>query len=147
MRLRPRGYRSGAGPAGLGSRGASVAASTLCRASSGSRGEAPRGPAPVNLSDWLRGDTGLIHWLEDSERIYVPFIVLGEIQAGFRGGSQALKNEVLLARFLAKPGVHLLLPDAATADAYASLKTELRGAGTPIRANDLWIAALCLQHH
>ena len=99
------------------------------------------------LSDLLRGDTGLIHWLEDSERIYVPFIVLGEIQAGFRGGSQALKNEVLLARFLAKPGVHLLLPDAATADAYASLKTELRGAGTPIRANDLWIAALCLQHH
>jgi len=98
------------------------------------------------LSDLLRGDTGLIHWLEESERIYVPF-VLGEVRAGFRGGSQALKNEVLLARFLAKPGVHLLLPDAATADAYASLKTELRGAGTPIRANDLWIAALCLQHH
>src|SRR6185437_15584579 len=46
------GDRSGAGPAGLGSRGASVAASTLCRASSGSRGEAPRGPAPVNR---LRG--------------------------------------------------------------------------------------------
>jgi predicted nucleic acid-binding protein len=33
-----------------------------------------------------------------------------------------------------------------TTVAYASIRSELREAGTPIPSNDAWIAALCRQH-
>ena len=37
--------------------------------------------------------------------------------------------------------------DADTADRYADIREELRIAATPIPENDLWITALCRQHH
>ena len=40
----------------------------------------------------------------------------------------------------------LVFPDAATLETYADLKVQLRAQGTPIPENDLWIAALCVQH-
>lgn len=40
----------------------------------------------------------------------------------------------------------LLLPVAETAEAYGRLKFQLRRKGRPIPENDLWIAALCVQH-
>lgn len=40
----------------------------------------------------------------------------------------------------------LIFPDAVTLETYADLKVQLRAQGTPIPENDIWIAALCLQH-
>jgi tRNA(fMet)-specific endonuclease VapC len=36
--------------------------------------------------------------------------------------------------------------DEETTVSYAAVRKELREAGTPIPSNDIWIAALCLQH-
>ena len=36
--------------------------------------------------------------------------------------------------------------DEETASYYATIRTELKRAGTPIPSNDVWIAALCRQH-
>jgi tRNA(fMet)-specific endonuclease VapC len=47
---------------------------------------------------------------------------------------------------LAQPTVEVLLPDRETAEQYARLFVQLKRAGTPIPDNDLWIAALALQH-
>jgi tRNA(fMet)-specific endonuclease VapC len=47
---------------------------------------------------------------------------------------------------LAKPTVAVLLPGRQTADYYARLFVQLKRAGTPIPDNDLWIAALALEH-
>jgi predicted nucleic acid-binding protein len=71
---------------------------------------------------------------------------LGEIKAGFFGGSQSRRNEILLQELLSKPTVGVLLPDRETAQHYARLFVQLRRAGTPVPDNDLWIAALALQH-
>ena len=50
------------------------------------------------------------------------------------------------ARFLNKERVKLLSADEGTTFIYANLFRQLRTQGTPIPTNDLWIAALTIQH-
>jgi tRNA(fMet)-specific endonuclease VapC len=72
-------------------------------------------------------------------------VVLAEIKAGFHGGVQRHRNEILLQELLAKPTVAVLLPGRETAEHYARLFVQLKRAGTPVPDNDLWIAALVLE--
>jgi predicted nucleic acid-binding protein len=51
-----------------------------------------------------------------------------------------------LTRFLNSPRVRVLYTDEQTTHHYASLFRQLRDQGTPIPTNDLWIAALVIQH-
>ena len=51
-----------------------------------------------------------------------------------------------LRRFLLKPGVGILYADDQTTQHYANVYRQLRKQGTPIPTNDMWIAALVLQH-
>jgi tRNA(fMet)-specific endonuclease VapC len=48
--------------------------------------------------------------------------------------------------FLSKPEVYSLFADDQTTQQYASVYRQLRRQGTPIPTNDIWIAALVLQH-
>ena len=98
------------------------------------------------LTDLFQGDTALADWLGNCDEIWIPLVVLAEIKAGFYGGSQQHRNEILLRKFLAKPTVDVLLPGHETAEQYARLFVQLKRAGTPVPDNDLWIAALALEH-
>lgn len=71
---------------------------------------------------------------------------LAELRAGFRGGGRSGENERTLHKFLRSPRVSVLFADDATAHLYADLFADLRRAGTPVPTNDLWIAALVVQH-
>lgn len=62
------------------------------------------------LSDALLGHTNAVRVVESATRIFVPFIVLGELHFGFYNGGKRAENERRLSRFLAKPGVTALLP-------------------------------------
>lgn len=98
------------------------------------------------LTDLFQGDQELADRLGECDEVWIPLMVLGEIEAGFYGGSQQHKNELLLRSFLVQPTVGVLLPTRDTAVHYARLFVQLKRAGTPIPDNDLWIAALVLQH-
>ncbi|HTC35554.1 MAG TPA: type II toxin-antitoxin system VapC family toxin [Bryobacteraceae bacterium] len=98
------------------------------------------------LTDLFQGDAELAERLGECDEVWVPLIVLAEIKAGFHGGSQQHRNELLLQSLLTKPTVGILLPERETAEHYARLLVQLKRAGTPIPDNDLWIAALVLQH-
>jgi tRNA(fMet)-specific endonuclease VapC len=98
------------------------------------------------LTDLFRGDSGLAEWLGSCEEVWIPLPVLGEIKAGFYGGTQQRRNEGLLQKLLAKPTVQLLMPTRETAEHYARLFVQLKRAGTPVPDNDLWIAALALEN-
>jgi tRNA(fMet)-specific endonuclease VapC len=98
------------------------------------------------LTDLFQGDAELAERLGECDEVWVPLIVLAEIKAGFHGGSQQHRNELLLQSLLTKPTVGILLPERETAEHYARLYVQLKRAGTPIPDNDLWIAALVLQH-
>lgn len=98
------------------------------------------------LTDLFRGDGALADQLAACDEVWIPLIVLAEIKAGFHGGNQPHRNEALLRNFLNKNTVDVLLPSRPTAEHYARLFVQLKRAGTPVPDNDLWIAALALQH-
>jgi tRNA(fMet)-specific endonuclease VapC len=98
------------------------------------------------LTDLFQGDAELADRLGQCDEVWIPLIVLAEMKAGFLGGSQQYRNEALLQAFLGKPTVGILLPARETAEHYARLFVQLKRAGTPIPDNDLWIAALVLEH-
>jgi tRNA(fMet)-specific endonuclease VapC len=98
------------------------------------------------LTDLFQGDLALAKWLGTCDEVWIPLFVLGEIKAGFQGGTQHSRNENLLREFLSKETVSVLLPSRETAEQYARLFVQLKRAGTPVPDNDLWIAALALEH-
>jgi tRNA(fMet)-specific endonuclease VapC len=97
-------------------------------------------------TDLCRGVNSVIETLELAEEIWLPFVVVGELRAGFAVGSHGPHNEAVLRRFLLKPGVAVLYADEQTTHHYANVYRQLRKQGTPIPTNDIWIAALVLQH-
>lgn len=98
------------------------------------------------LTDLFQGDAALAKWLGTCDEVWIPLFVLGEIKAGFQGGSQQRRNEILFRELLTKETVSVLLPGRETAEQYARLFVQLKRAGTPVPDNDLWIAALALEH-
>ena len=94
----------------------------------------------------MRGDARAVAAVVNAIEIHLPLIVLGELLAGFLAGDRAQSNRDDLAEFMALTQVHLLRPDEKTARHYAEVYAALRQQGRPIPANDMWIAALSLQH-
>jgi tRNA(fMet)-specific endonuclease VapC len=97
-------------------------------------------------TDLCRGHASVVEAVERADEVWLPFIVLGELRAGFAVGSQGSRNEAVLRRFLLKPGVGVLYAGEQTTHHYGALYRQLRKQGTPIPTNDMWIAALVLEH-
>lgn len=93
----------------------------------------------------MQGNPDLQVSLEEADILIVPVIVLGELHAGFEGGSQKKKNEDKLESFLAEPSVRIQEVTYDIARRYALVVDDLRKAGSPIPTNDLWIAATALE--
>src|ERR1700722_11990473 len=94
----------------------------------------------------MRGEPSVLQTVSLADEVWLPFIVIGELRAGFAAGTREVSNEAALRRFLLKPGVGILYADDQTTHHYASIYRQLRKQGTPIPTNDMWIAALVLQH-
>lgn len=97
-------------------------------------------------TDLCRGEPSVSETVEFAEEVWLPFIVIGELRAGFAAGAREATNEAVLRRFLLKPNVGTLYADDQTTHHYANVYRQLRKQGTPIPTNDMWIAALVLQH-
>ena len=96
--------------------------------------------------DLCRGVADTVALLEQAETVMLPFVVVGELRAGFAHGRRQIENEGVLRRFLLKSGVRVLYADDQTTHHYAAIFRQLRKQGTPIPTNDMWLAALVLQH-
>ena len=97
--------------------------------------------------DLCKGVGETVAVLEEAEAVMLPFVVLGELRAGFVHGKRQADNERTLRQFLLKDGVSVLFADDQTTHHYASVFRQLRKQGTPIPTNDMWLAALVLQHN
>ena len=97
-------------------------------------------------ADLCRGDASVIETVELADEVWLPFIVVGELRAGFAVSTQGPRNEAVLCRFLLKPRVGILYADDQTTYHYANIFRQLRKQETPIPTNDMWVAALTLQH-
>ncbi len=93
----------------------------------------------------LRGDERVLDVLAKAEHVYLSAVVLGELFAGFRGGSLFLENKQRLDQFMARPQVALLSVGRETADVFGAVKHQLKLDGTPIPLNDVWIASHAME--
>ena len=97
--------------------------------------------------DLCKGVESTVEALETADIVLLPFVVLAELRAGFLLGRRQVENERALNAFLLKDGVEVLFADDQTTHHYASVYRQLRKQGTPIPTNDMWLAALVLQHN
>ncbi len=97
-------------------------------------------------SSFFKGDQRLKNYFQPDSIIYIPIVVIGELRAGFSAGTKPDYNERYLQQFLDKPQVRILNLSYKTTTIYGLIYARLRKAGKPIGSNDMWIAALALEH-
>ena len=97
-------------------------------------------------SEFKRNNIEILEILQSVEYIGISTTVLGEIYSGFKLGSKAKQNCHELELFLDSPRVYFLSLDETTAEIYATVFKQLKLKGKPIPTNDIWIAAIAMQH-
>ena len=97
-------------------------------------------------SAFKRGEAAAVKAIRQADRLLLPNIVIGELLAGFELGKRRLQNQAELTEFLASPRIAIIDVTHNTAQRYAHIYAYLRRAGRPIPTNDLWIAALAMEH-
>jgi tRNA(fMet)-specific endonuclease VapC len=90
------------------------------------------------------GDPDVLEPLVQSNEIFLPTIVLGELYYGARKSTHVEANVSRIDE-LAASSV-LLECDIDTSRHYGLIKNKLRAKGRPIPENDIWIAAVAHQH-
>ena len=97
------------------------------------------------------GLSAIVDGDRDAERVVMgelllalPTIVLGEYEFGLLGSSRSGALRAEFAKIERR--LTLLVVDRDTSLIYAGVKHDLKRRGRPIPENDLWIAALALQH-
>ena len=97
-------------------------------------------------SQFKRGDPQVVDLLDRAEWIGMPVVVLGELAVGFRQGRNVTANQNQLQQFLDNPVVEVLPVNDDTVPLYADIVLDLKKAGRPLPANDIWIAAVAARH-
>lgn len=83
--------------------------------------------------------------LAQASEVFIPSIVIGELCYGARKSGRVGENLAKVDELVA--GTIILVCDAETARQYGEVKNKLRVKGRPLPENDVWIAALALQHN
>jgi tRNA(fMet)-specific endonuclease VapC len=86
----------------------------------------------------------VVQHVSAADELYLPVIVLGEYRFGIASSRRRREYEAWLER--GRAFWHILPVVEDTTAHYAVIRQELKKAGTPLPANDLWIAALARQH-
>lgn len=97
-------------------------------------------------SQFKRGDAPVVDLIDRAEWLGIPVVVLGELAVGFRQGKRSHENQSELDQFLANPVVQVLPVEEDMVGFYADIVLDLKKAGTPLPANDIWIAAVAVRH-
>lgn len=92
---------------------------------------------------WRR-NASVAERLRGAEEVFISTIVLGELYYGAFRSSRVEHNLTLIEEFASNNTV--LYCDSETARRYGEIKNGLRVKGQPIPENDIWIAALAIQH-
>jgi tRNA(fMet)-specific endonuclease VapC len=96
------------------------------------------------LSAVAEGEPAAVAQFARARKIALPVIVLGEYRFGIAQSRKRIEYELWLSETLT--GYVILNVDDETSVRYAEIRLELKQAGTPIPANDAWIAALAREH-
>lgn len=98
------------------------------------------------FSAFEAGDDRLRHTFGYKNEIILPLIVVGELRGGYAAGRYRSYNEDLLRRFLDRANVTTVSLTDQITTRYGEIYAHLKKVGKPIQTNDMWIAALCIEH-
>jgi len=94
--------------------------------------------------DLLAGDENVCRRLTEGANVVLSSVVLGELYYGARKSQRVEEN---LARIQQLADCFdVFACDSNTAQQYGFLKRQLRNKGRPIPENDIWLAAIAVQH-
>ncbi len=96
------------------------------------------------ISDINNGVERILAALRSAKEVFVSITVTGEIFYGIENSSGKEENLEFYQEFFQSCTTIDL--DVETAKIYGKVKTQLKNNGTPIPENDVWIAAVALQH-
>jgi len=91
----------------------------------------------------LAGQAGAL-LSQSPQEILLPVPVIGELRYGALNSRRSTENLAEIERLVSR--CRVLDITALTATVYARLRLGLKAKGKPIPENDLWIAALCVEH-
>ncbi len=91
-----------------------------------------------------RENAALTALLRPASDVFLPVIAVGELYFGAYKSQRVEENRRAVAAFIANRVV--LKVDTDTTDVFGQVKQQLRAKGRPIPENDIWIAALAIQH-
>lgn len=83
--------------------------------------------------------------LTAAAEVFVPSIVIGELYFGAYKSMRVQDNLKRTTEFIAANTI--LTCDVGTAQFYGQIKNALKVKGRPIPENDMWIAAVAMQHN
>ncbi len=93
----------------------------------------------------LNASEGVGEKIGSYEEIYLPVPVVGELRFGALNSRHVVENlshiEFLVSHCSA------LNINLVTSEIYSRIRMELKQKGKPIPENDIWIAAICMEHH
>ena len=79
------------------------------------------------------------------EHIYLPSVVLGELNFGFMKGNRQRFNERKLQQVISRLSIEIIDVDTDVARKYAIIYLSLQKRGAKIPINDVWIASSCME--
>jgi tRNA(fMet)-specific endonuclease VapC len=93
----------------------------------------------------INGDNRVYEYIVQSGTVYLSTVMLGELYAGFYGGSKFEWNKSILNNFLEKETVTTIDVTHGTAKIFGSIKNELKQKAKMIPINDIWIGAHAIE--
>lgn len=93
-----------------------------------------------------RAEKEAVAILSKVSMLYLPIIVIGELQFGFINGTKPGQNNSKLNRFISQDNVEILYISLDTTKIYGQISAQCRNAGWALSNNDLWIASLVVQN-
>jgi tRNA(fMet)-specific endonuclease VapC len=99
------------------------------------------------FSQLLRGNVEVGRIISTAQIVAMPIVVVAELRAGFLHGKKTAKYGPILDDFLSDTRTTVLHITDDTVQIYAELYAQARSKGKQFSNNDLWIAALCIQHN
>jgi tRNA(fMet)-specific endonuclease VapC len=92
----------------------------------------------------LNDSDGSGRWVQRFSDLFLPVPAVGELRFGALKSLRSAENLRRIEAFVSR--CHVLAIRLETTEVYARLRLNLRKIGKPIPENDLWIAALCVEH-
>ena len=96
--------------------------------------------------DYAEGLSDVVETMaQHGEFLFLPSIVLGELNYGFMKGKRQQFNERKLRQIINRLQIEIIDVSADVARKYGMIFLSLERKGTKIPINDVWIAACCME--